>query len=380
MSDKEHGKPLIVPVFIPNMGCPHRCIFCQQETITARSGRFPDGNEVKDILDTAIRSPRFDKGREPEVAFYGGTFTRLSLEKIFELLKAVEPYIRQGLFKSIRVSTRPDSLDGERLDMLRDLGVSTVELGVQSMEDEVLALTRRGHTSRDTVESVHLLREKGFRVGVQLMPGLPGDSEQGFRRTLETVIDLRPDMARLYPAVVIRGTEMARWYREGRYSPLGLEEAVRICEEACMGLEGNGIPVIRIGLMSSPTLLEEGTILGGPWHTAFGFLVRSGIHQRKIRPFLPERGAADEIRIRAPLREIPLVRGYENRGLRMIEERTGAMVRGVIADNSLGSGEIAVDIIGDPALQGLPGTAPSRTATNVNSARARSTWQRKKTE
>jgi histone acetyltransferase (RNA polymerase elongator complex component) len=343
LPEKGPTRPLIIPVFIPNQGCPHRCIFCQQETITAQSGRPVSANDVKGILDAAIGSTRFDTGRNPEVAFYGGTFTRLPRDKMADLLGAVRPYLERGIFKSIRISTRPDALDREGLDLLRRFGVSTVELGSQSMDDDVLALIKRGHRARDTVESVRLLRRHGFRVGIQLMPGLPGDTKERFLGTVEAVIRLHPDMVRLYPAVVIRGTEMASWYEDARYRPLGLEEAVDICGESCIRLEAHGIPVIRIGLMSSPTLLEEGQILAGPWHSAFGFLVRSGIHHRKIEPFLPRPGHARKIKVRAPRREVPLVRGYKNRGLELIEARTGARITAVEVDESLLPGHIGID-------------------------------------
>ena len=345
MFDDRERKPLIVPLFIPNQGCPHKCIFCQQEKITAHSAQPINGLAIKEILDTAIKSARFDVRQRTEVAFYGGTFTRLPLGRMSELLEAVAPYLKQGFFKSIRVSTRPDALDKERLDMIRGFGVSTVELGAQSMDDEVLGLTRRGHTVRDTVESFHLLRRHGFKVGIQLMPGLPGDSEEKFMKTIEDVITLHPDMVRLYPTIVINGTELARWYKEKRYQPLQLEEAVKICQESCVRLEGKKIPVIRIGLMSSPSLLEEGQIVAGPWHEAFGFLVRSGIYQKKIEPYLPKRGDVTKMRIRVPYREIPLLRGYKNSGLGLIEQKTGARVTGVIADESVPSSRIGVDKI-----------------------------------
>jgi histone acetyltransferase (RNA polymerase elongator complex component) len=148
-----------------------------------------------------------------------------------ELLEAVAPYLKQGFFRSIRVSTRPDALQEKQLQLMRNFGVSSVELGSQSMDDEVLTLSQRGHTARDTVESVHLLRQHGFKVGIQLMPGLPGDSEEKFMKTVEEVIKLRPHMVRLYPTVVIRGTELAKWYKEKKYHPLRLEEAVKIFQD-----------------------------------------------------------------------------------------------------------------------------------------------------
>ncbi len=343
MSVRISKSPLIIPVFIPNQGCPHQCIYCNQEKITDQPGTPVDASHVRNRLDQAVGSPRFTSYEEREVAFYGGSFTSLGKKRITELLEAVKPYMEQGLFSSIRVSARPDAIDGERLELMRNLGVSTVELGAQSMDDNVLSLSRRGHTAADTTASVKILKKYGFKVGIQLMPGLPGDSKEGFFRTINNVIGLQPDMARLYPAIVIEGTELADWYNHKRYQPLSLEEAVLICREACISLERNGIPVIRIGLMSSPSLLKEGQIVAGPWHSAFGFLVRSDIHLKGIQDLLPGHGDVSQIGIRAPLREIPLIRGYKNQGLRLIEEKTGARIIYVKHDDSLPHGRIGID-------------------------------------
>ncbi len=336
---------LIVPIFIPYEGCPYRCIYCQQEKITSQSARPINRLTIKQTLQKAINSTGFDAGSDPEVAFYGGTFTRLTLSRMKEMLEAVSPFLGKGLFKSIRVSTRPDSVQEEKLHLMKERGVATVELGTQSMDDGVLGLSRRGHTARDTVDSVHLLRAHGFKVGIQLMPGLPGDSEDTFLKTVDEVIKLRPDMVRLYPTLVIKGTELATWYNENRYLPLTLDAAVRICHRSCVRLEQRGIPVIRIGLMSSTALVPGDEIVAGPWHGAFGFLVRSDIHQEKIASCLPRRGVADRMRLRVPPREIPLVRGYKNRGLHLIQEKTGAKVTGVMPDEAVPSGQIRVDVL-----------------------------------
>ena len=262
-----------------------------------------------------------------------------------QMLEAVAPFLREGLFKSIRVSTRPDSLQQDQLHLMKKVGVTTVELGTQSMDDRVLELSRRGHTARDTAESVRLLKALGFKVGIQLMPGLPGDSEEVFKKTVGKVIRLRPNMVRLYPTLVIKGTELATWYRENRYHPLALDTAVRFCQESCVRLEEKGIPVIRIGVMSSPTLIPGEEIVAGPWHSAFGFLVRSGIHQERIASYLPRQGVAGKIRLRVPYEEIPLVRGYRNRGLRLIEEKTGASVIETIGDDAVPSGQVRVEVL-----------------------------------
>jgi histone acetyltransferase (RNA polymerase elongator complex component) len=340
---EEKLRPLIVPVFIPHEGCPHRCVYCEQERITSRSGRPLLENEVEHVLRQAIDSKGYDPGRNPEVAFYGGTFTGLPRERIFALLDTVRPFIEEGFFSSIRFSTRPDALEDELLEMIAGKGVRTIELGAQSMSDRVLSLTRRGHTVEDTVRAVGLLKKHGFRVGIQLMPGLPGDSPETFLSGVSQLIALGPDMVRLYPVLVIKGTALCRWFEEDEYHPLGLAEAIELCAESCARIENHGIPVIRIGLMGSPSLLEPGQIVAGPWHPSFGFLVRSVIHYRRIQPDLTVSGPqGEEIEIRAPEREIPLVRGYRNQGIERIQAKTGGKVVSVKPDDSVPSGRVRV--------------------------------------
>jgi len=334
-------KTFIVPVFIPNQGCPHRCVFCEQEKITAQQQGPVDARRVTRIIETAICSRRFDPAHA-EVAFYGGTFTNLNLQVMEELLGSVSPFLKKGIFTGIRVSTRPDSLDPEKLALMKRRGVRTVELGVQSMDDHVLALSGRGHSARDSEKAVGLLKNLGFLVGIQLMPGLPGDSREVFLSTVEKVIGLQPAMARLYPALVIKGTALARMYEKGDYVPLGLAEAVEICAESCRMLEKAGIPVIRMGLMSSPTLLLQGQILAGPWHTAFGFLVRCRMYQEAIASQLPSRGRLEKVSIRVRDRDVPLLRGYRNEGIQWVSMMTGAEVLAVEGDCSLPPGRIEV--------------------------------------
>ncbi|MCD6306823.1 MAG: radical SAM protein [Deltaproteobacteria bacterium] len=336
-------KPLIIPIFIPHTGCPHRCIFCDQERITAQSGGGISSGHVKEILDQAVSSKTYDSQRNPEAAFYGGTFTGLPVEQMKALLEPVQPFIAEGLIRSIRISTRPDFIDEDRLALLKSLHVTTVELGIQSMDDRVLTLARRGHSAADVKRAVHLLKKQGLRVGAQLMPGLPGDSRETFQKTIQAVISLHPDMARLYPALVIAGTGLERMLNRGAYRPLSLDEAVNRCADATIRLEKSGIPVIRIGLMSSPSLLEPGRIAAGPWHPAFGFLVRSTMLHRAIGPALPAHGTAGRLTIIACGPDIPLVRGYRNEGIRMIQEKTGARLIGIRVDNALQRGSIRIE-------------------------------------
>jgi histone acetyltransferase (RNA polymerase elongator complex component) len=325
----------IIPIFIPHQGCPHRCIFCQQNTITNLSEKPRTPDDIRGIIESAIRSRHFYAQVPREIAFYGGTFTSLPDSSMVKMLNAVRPYLEKGIIHGIRLSTRPDSVDECKLDILESHGVSAVELGVQSMDDRILTLSNRGHASLDTVNAVKMLKERGFKVGVQLMPGLPGDSREVFMGTIDKVISLKPDMARLYPTLVISGTKLAQWYRQGKYTPMGLKETVSVCKEACMRLETSGIPVIRIGLMSSPSLLKEGEIIAGPWHPSLGFMVRSAIHIEQVKPYLPAFGEKKAIVLHAPHREIPLLMGYKKSGLRYMESVTGAIIRDIIPDDRI---------------------------------------------
>lgn len=336
---------MIIPVFIPYQGCPHKCIYCRQDKITNQPEGAVHGSDVQKTIEQAINSNKFSASTFREVAFYGGTFTSLGFEKMGELLNSVLPYIRDGIIDAIRVSTRPDEIDESRLEFIKIRKVHTVELGVQSMDDNVLKLSARGHTAEDTVNAVRLLKEFNFQTGVQIMPGLPGDSEEKFLKTIDRILKLKPNIARLYPAIVIKNTPLERIYLAGKYNPLSLDEAIKLCSKGCTLLETSGIKVIRIGLMSSPSLLEDGQIVAGPWHSAFGYLVRSEIYLNRISRLLPEPGSASEIGIRVPAREIPLLRGYKNRGIKKIEDMLNTKIRYIKPENSIETSHIEVDII-----------------------------------
>lgn len=347
MSTESNRKHLIIPVFIPYQGCPHKCIYCRQDKITGQSEKKIRAADVVRVIEQAKKSPKFNNAQTREAAFYGGTFTSLGIEYMRELLRAVAGFIKDAAIDTIRVSTRPDEIDETRLEIIKSYGVTTVELGVQSMNNDVLRRSGRGHSAEDTVAAVSLLRKYGFKTGVQLMPGLPGDTGEIFKTTIDRVLELAPDIARLYPAIVIKGTGLAKLYKAGKYSPLPLDEAIETCAIACERLEQQNIHVIRIGLMSTPSLLEEGEIIAGPWHNAFGFLVRSNIYFKKITPFLPAAGSASQIGIRIPEREIPLLRGYENVGFKKIEKICNSKIQYIKPDNNIPSGHIEVDLIGE---------------------------------
>jgi histone acetyltransferase (RNA polymerase elongator complex component) len=281
--------PLIIPIFLMNRGCPHRCLFCNEQ-LTA--GDRPERITEAAFTET-VRTHLAGAGRKSgpvQIAFYGGTFTGMVREEQQRLLKLAAPFLREGAADGIRISTRPDGIDAEGLDFLRTSGVTTVEVGAQSLHDEVLLHSRRGHTADDTVRAAALLREKGFEAGIHLMVGLPGDSPGRFAETIERVIALRPDMVRIHPTLVLRDTPLAQAFREGNYLPLGLADAVALCKNALKALAAAGIPVIRLGLQTTRELEEPGAVVAGPFHPAFRSLVETALFLEMAAALLSSAG------------------------------------------------------------------------------------------
>lgn len=217
-----------------------------------------------------------------EIAFYGGTFTALPSGALQEILDVVQGFIREGVFTGIRFSTRPDALTQDALEILDRYPVRTVELGVQSLCDEVLEKSRRGYGAREVERACAAVRGHGWRLGLQLMPGLPADSKERFLESIAGGIALTPDFVRLYPTLVLRDTVLADWLRSGVYRPLTLEEAIDWCASAFAALRDARIPVARMGLHSDPELERPGAVLAGPYHPAFGYLVKCRFRRDRI--------------------------------------------------------------------------------------------------
>ncbi|MDA8126873.1 MAG: radical SAM protein [Deltaproteobacteria bacterium] len=267
---------MIIPFFIMNRGCPHRCLFCN-EKLTA--GNRPDRIEAQAFHQTvqaSLASKRRRRG-PVQIAFYGGTFTGMSNVEQFRLLDLAAPYLASGEVEGIRISTRPDEIDREGIALLKARGVRTVELGAQSLDDAVLLRSGRGHGAADTLRAIALLQAEGLETGLHLMAGLPGDSRAQFLQTIEKTIALRPATVRLHPTVVLADTPLAAEYRAERYRPLSLDEAVDWCREALRKLTGAGIPVIRLGLQTTAELETPGAVVAGPFHPAFGSLVEAAL-------------------------------------------------------------------------------------------------------
>lgn len=259
-----------------NGGCPQHCTFCNEKIV---AGNFAP-EVVKSFFDAEVASYlrwNKDKLRRVEIAFYGGSFTGLIPDYQKRLLSWANTYIQKGQVDSIRISTRPDYIDDDQLIFLHASGVRTIEIGAQSFNDEALRFTGRGHHTQATVRAMKLLKARGFQTGLHLMAGLPGDTRESFLETLERTAELRPDTARIHPVLIFKDTPLASDYRLGHYQPLSLEEAVDWCLLAWETLTPAGIHIIRFGLQMTSEMSQEGAVLAGPMHPAFGSLVYSAI-------------------------------------------------------------------------------------------------------
>lgn len=275
----------IIPIFVPHEGCPHNCVFCNQETITG-SHSIVDDTFVRETIEEYIKTIK-NKDATIEVSFYGGTFTAIELTKQNELLKVAKEYKDKGIIDYIHLSTRPDYIDQKILDNLKNYSVDIIELGIQSMDDDVLIKSGRGHTREDAVYASKLIKKYNFILGLQVMLGLPGDNFQKDINTAIEIIKLSPDICRIYPSLVIKNTPMETMFKHGVYKPYSLDEAVDISKVIYSMFVSAGINVIRVGLQPTEEINIGKEIVEGPFHSAFRELVEGSIMNDLIGENLP---------------------------------------------------------------------------------------------
>jgi histone acetyltransferase (RNA polymerase elongator complex component) len=311
---------------------------------TSQGDGLPSREQIQWGIASFLRSHR-DRPQRKEVAFYGGSFTGLSQEEQRFLLERVQPFLGEHAVNRIRISTRPDVIDRRGLSLLRGYGVYTVEIGAQSMVDEILATCQRGHTARDVEESVQLLRSMGFEVGIQIMLGLPGEDLDCFLTTVERVIELDPDFVRIYPLVVLKGSPLVNLYRMGRFAPIVLDEAVLWGKKALRLFEKAGIPVIRLGLQATPLLETAGTVVAGPYHPAFRYLVESSVFYDMATKLLrdAENGGSKNIRFRVAPEDRSNIQGSRKNNLTRLEAVFGLGAIDVLADPEIPKGNLALE-------------------------------------
>jgi histone acetyltransferase (RNA polymerase elongator complex component) len=331
-------KPVIVPFFIPHQGCPHRCVFCDQRAISGAPADLPDRAAIVATVDRW----RATAGAAPlEVAFFGGSFTSLAPPLQVALLAPLAPLLGREVSR-IRVSTRPDAVTPATLGLLGEYGVDLVELGVQSMDDTVLAAAGRGHLVGDTVTAFGLLRDRGFSVGAQVLPGLPGETPEGALAGFGRLLALGPDLVRIYPALVLAGTELARRSAAGTYRPLSLAAAVDLCKIMLHQADLAGIPVVRVGLQETDGLRAGGTVLAGPYHPALRQLAE-GERWYDLAALLLERmPSSGPVTLSVPPARVSDLTGQRRRNLLRLRERFGARVTGVHGDPGLGPADLLI--------------------------------------
>lgn len=329
----------IIPIFVPHEGCPHNCVFCNQNSITG-STNIVDAKYVKETMDKYLININLNDSIV-EVSFYGGTFTAIPIEKQRELLAVAKKYKEMGKINYIRLSTRPDYIDKPILDNLKKYTVDIIELGVQSLDEEVLLKSGRGHSEKDVINASTLIKEYGFTLGHQIMIGLPGDT---FKKDIETtlkVIDLQPRIVRIYPALVIRNTPMEKMYNSASFNPYSLVDAVKISKVLYGLFVNSNINVIRIGLQPTEEINEGKEIISGPFHPAFRELVESSIINDML---LEEIGdlSCEEITIYINPREISKLYAYKKKFFNDMKDQVNAESITIKQSNSVNEGSYLI--------------------------------------
>lgn len=272
-----------IPIFIPQLACPHACIFCNQKYISGQQ-KAPSMLEVKETIETYLST--LSRDDEVELAFFGGSFTGISMEMQNKYLQLVQPYIKEGRIGSIRLSTRPDYINTEILDNLKKYNVKDIELGAQSLDDEVLQFSERGHSVEDVYKASELIKLYGFNLGLQMMIGLPLDTKQKSIHTAKTILSLGAKTTRIYPTLVIEHTKLARLYKESKYKPLTLTEAINWTKDIYKVFLNSNIKVLRVGLHPSKDIVSGEGFLAGPFHISFFELVLTEIWKERLQSLI----------------------------------------------------------------------------------------------
>lgn len=327
-----------VAIFVPHAGCPQQCTFCNQRHI-AGAHCFPSVDDVQAACEAA--DDTLSEGTQAQIAFFGGSFTAIPQHDMVRLLEAAKPYVQSGRFSGIRVSTRPDAISAEILRVLKAYGVTTVELGAQSMNDAVLMRCRRGHTAEQVRKAARCIREAGLSLGLQMMTGLPGDTDEDAFCTARELAALKPDEVRIYPTLVIEGSPLCEEYQHGTYEPQTLEQAVALCAKLLVFFEETcGIPVIRLGLHAEDEMMRH--CVAGPWHPAFREVCESRIFREKAEDMLKKSAVNERILAVHPACVSRMV-GHRRENLAAFTEM-GYRVK-VVADGNVLYGEIKEVIV-----------------------------------
>ena len=339
---EKNTAPFVIPIFLPHIGCPHQCIYCNQTSITGAKQEILTPEKFRLQINEFLKFKGKHR-RSIQVAFYGGNFLGLEKDYLRLLLDESSKFVQNKQVDSIRFSTRPDSINQKQLDFIKDYPVSTVEIGAQSMDDRVLALSKRGHTVLDTEKAVSLLKERDYEIGVQMMVGLPGDNETKSIKSAEKISGLSPDFVRIYPTVVLANSRLANLFQSGEYLPWSLGRSVTIVKNLYLYFRGQKIQVVRMGLQFSEAIGNKRTILTGPYHPAFGHMVYSEIFLDLASTLLKtDRKSSKTITIKVHPRSIPKMRGYKNKNVENLKRKFQIESLKIIPDPTLPENRLTV--------------------------------------
>ncbi len=306
-----------IPIFIPELACPHQCVFCNQEKISGTHS-IPQPKNVKDIVEQYLTT--MPENRIINIAFFGGSFTGLSIDLQKQYLKEAFQFVKNRRISGIRLSTRPDYINEEVLELLKKYGVTTIELGAQSTSREVLNRSGRGHTFEDVRDASELITEYGFKLGLQMMIGLPEDNYDRSIQTANDIVSLGAGNTRIYPAIVVKHTTLEKLYREGKYTPLTLEQAVEWTKDIVQVFEENNVSIIRMGLHPSDELVIGKSLIDGPFHPSFKELVMTQIWKEKISAELNDI-TSNKIKITVSNRQLQYAIGYRQANKERLKSR-----------------------------------------------------------
>lgn len=320
MSKKEY----IIPIFIPFLGCPHDCAFCNQVKITNYKDNINKENTIRQINQYLSYFPKNENLKE--IAFFGGSFTGLDEKVMISYLEIALNYKKKGIIDRIRLSTRPDYINNSILDILKKYEVDVIELGIQSLDNEILNANERGHSKEDSISASKLIKDYGFKLGHQIMPGLYKDS---FDKAIKTGLDsikMNPDMVRIYPTLVIKDTKLEKLYKEGLYKPLSLDEAIEISSRLYMIYSYKKIPVIRIGLQPTENINEKKDVVAGPFHPSIRQLVETNIHKIYLEELINKYRLKNKIKIHISNREISIIAGNKKANKNYFYKKYGLII------------------------------------------------------
>jgi len=325
-----------IPIFVPHKGCPFDCVFCNQKRITGNSDDVDEGTVIKTVEEYLKTLP--GENAKIEIAFFGGSFTGIDFDLQRKFLSTAYEYVKSGKVSGIRLSTRPDYIDKRILDQLLEFGVTTIELGVQSMDDTVLLKSNRGHSACDVKMAVELIRNYPFSLGLQMMTGLPGDTPLLSQKTADEIIALKPDFVRIYPTLVLKDTYLECMYKSGEYKPQSLIEAVTLCKILLKKFEDCGINVIRVALQTTEEISDKGCVVAGPYDAQFRELVEGSVYYDKIKEVLLDYKNKKAI-IRVNDKEISKAVGRKRENINKIYEELGILLK-IVGNASVVKGSV----------------------------------------